>query len=87
MPISRLWGVGPKTELRLHELGFRTVGQMAAANPEALVRQIKWVSTAVLQAASSPASQSTINLAPDVNVPLPALPAPPPGPAKADDVW
>jgi uncharacterized protein YegL len=60
---------------------------LQANNPEALVRQIKWVSTAVLQAASSPASQSTINLAPDVNVPLPALPAPPLGPDKADDVW
>src|SRR5712691_5195344 len=29
LPISRLWGVGPKTELRLHEIGFRTIGQIA----------------------------------------------------------
>src|SRR5258706_9115723 len=32
LPISRLWGVGPKTEQRLHEFGFRTIGQVAAAD-------------------------------------------------------
>ncbi len=31
LPISRLWGVGPKTEARLARLGFRTIGQIAAA--------------------------------------------------------
>jgi uncharacterized protein YegL len=31
---------------------------LQASNPEALVRHIRWVSTAVLQAASSPASQT-----------------------------
>ena len=36
-PISRLWGVGPKTEARLHELGFRTIGQLALASRESLV--------------------------------------------------
>src|SRR5215510_3317561 len=40
LPISRLWGVGPKTEQRLHELGFRTIGAVAAANREALVRSL-----------------------------------------------
>ena len=60
---------------------------LQANNPEALVRQIRWVSTAVLQAASAPASQTTVNLAAGVNVPLPALPAPPPELHKADDVW
>jgi len=40
LPISRLWGVGPKTEIRLHELGFRTIGAVAAANREALVRSL-----------------------------------------------
>ncbi len=29
LPISRLWGVGPKTEARLHRLGFQTIGQIA----------------------------------------------------------
>src|SRR5499426_2541193 len=37
LPISRLWGVGPKTEQRLHELGFRTIGQLAKADREALL--------------------------------------------------
>jgi DNA polymerase IV len=40
LPISRLWGVGPKTELRLHEMGFRTIGQIAAASRERLVRSL-----------------------------------------------
>jgi DNA polymerase IV len=40
LPISRLWGVGPKTEHRLNELGFRTIGQVAAANRESLVRSL-----------------------------------------------
>src|SRR5439155_14244040 len=38
LPISRLWGVGPKTEQRLHEAGFHTIGEMAAAPRESLVR-------------------------------------------------
>jgi nucleotidyltransferase/DNA polymerase involved in DNA repair len=29
LPISRLWGVGPKTEARLHQMGFQTIGQIA----------------------------------------------------------
>ena len=40
LPISRLWGVGPKTEERLHELGFRTIGDVAAAERESLVRRL-----------------------------------------------
>src|SRR2546430_3067546 len=38
LPISRLWGVGPKTEQRLHGLGFRTIGQVAAAEREYLIQ-------------------------------------------------
>ncbi len=30
LPVARLWGVGAKAEQRLHELGLRTVGQLAA---------------------------------------------------------
>jgi nucleotidyltransferase/DNA polymerase involved in DNA repair len=40
LPISRLWGVGPKTEVRLHELGFHTIGQIAAADRESLVARL-----------------------------------------------
>jgi len=40
LPISRLWGVGPKTEVRLHEMGFRTIGQLASASRESLVRSL-----------------------------------------------
>jgi DNA polymerase-4 len=41
LPISRLWGVGPKTEVRLHEMGFRTIGQLASASRESLVRSLR----------------------------------------------
>ena len=36
LPVSRLWGAGPKTEARLQALGFRTIGDIAAADPRAL---------------------------------------------------
>jgi uncharacterized protein YegL len=58
---------------------------LRANTPEALVRYIKWVSTAVLKSASSPASQSK-QVAAGVNV---LIPAPPPEEVldSADDVW
>ncbi len=40
LPISRLWGVGPKTEERLKPLGIQTIGQMAALSREYLVREL-----------------------------------------------
>jgi DNA polymerase-4 len=36
LPVSRLWGVGPKTQDRLHQLGFRTIGSVAEADPKFL---------------------------------------------------
>jgi DNA polymerase-4 len=36
LPISRLWGVGPKTETRLHRMGFQTIGQIARTPPDTL---------------------------------------------------
>jgi DNA polymerase-4 len=37
LPISRLWGVGPKTEQRLLELGFHTIGSVRSRKKEDLV--------------------------------------------------
>jgi DNA polymerase-4 len=37
LPVGRIWGVGAKAERRLQQLGFRTIGQLAAA-PEQLLR-------------------------------------------------
>ena len=36
LPISRLWGVGPKTETRLKRLGLQTIGQIARMRAEEL---------------------------------------------------
>ncbi len=36
LPISRLWGVGPKTETRLRRLGLQTIGQIARMPAEDL---------------------------------------------------
>jgi DNA polymerase IV len=40
LPVSRLWGVGPKLEVRLHGLGLRQVGDLAAREPEWLTREL-----------------------------------------------
>jgi DNA polymerase-4 len=37
LPVRKLWGVGPKTEARLHELKISTIGDLAAVSPETLV--------------------------------------------------
>jgi DNA polymerase IV len=36
LPLSRLWGVGPKTEARLRDLGLQTIGQIAGTSVGAL---------------------------------------------------
>ncbi|MFT5434870.1 MAG: hypothetical protein ACI9OJ_005586 [Myxococcota bacterium] len=76
-----------------HEVLARFIGNpelkpLKATNPEALVNQIKWVSTAVLQSASAPASQTAGAPAPTANVPIPAPPVEvTDGPESATDVW
>jgi DNA polymerase-4 len=40
MPVSVLWGCGPKTEPRLHRLGLHTIGDVAAADPAWLAREL-----------------------------------------------
>ena len=36
LPITRIWGIGPVTTGRLHEIGIRTMGDLRAAVPERL---------------------------------------------------
>ena len=67
-------------------IGNAEMEPFQANNPEALVNYIKWVSTAVLKSASSPASQTSAD-AGGANVPIPAPPDPNAGPATPGDVW
>jgi DNA polymerase IV len=38
--VEALWGVGPATTQRLHDLGVRTVGELAALPPDTLMRRL-----------------------------------------------
>jgi DNA polymerase-4 len=40
LPVSRLWGAGPKTQARLERLGYRTIGDIAAADPARLTAEL-----------------------------------------------
>jgi DNA polymerase-4 len=40
LPVSRLWGAGPKTESRLLALGLRTIGDVASADPKFLTAKL-----------------------------------------------
>jgi DNA polymerase IV len=40
LPVERIWGVGPATAERLHALGLRTVGELAATPEAELVRAL-----------------------------------------------
>jgi uncharacterized protein YegL len=68
-------------------IGNTEIKPLVAKNAETLVKQIKWVSTAVLQSASSPASQTKGSQTPGTNVPIPVVPADLNSPNGADDVW
>jgi uncharacterized protein YegL len=67
-------------------IGTTDIKPLAANNPEALVKHIKWVSTAVLKSASSPASTTKDAATAGGNVPIP-VPLPDPSATSADDVW
>ena len=40
LPVSRLWGAGPKNEARLHHMGLHTIGDVATADPGFLSGQL-----------------------------------------------
>ena len=40
LPVSWLWGVGPKTQARLHQIGLHTIGEVANADPEFLCAKL-----------------------------------------------
>jgi DNA polymerase-4 len=40
LPVTRLWGVGPKTAQRLSELGIRSVADVRSASPDELERRL-----------------------------------------------
>ena len=63
-------------------IGHAEIQPLQASNAEDLVNYIRWASTAVLQAASAPASRAAGAPA-GSNVPLP----PPPAPSDANVVW
>jgi DNA polymerase-4 len=48
--VEALWGVGPATSKRLHDLGVRTVGDLAALPPDTLARRLGKASGAHLAA-------------------------------------
>ena len=78
-------GEDADTEVLQKFIGNPEVKPLQANNPEALVKYIKWVSTAVLKSASAPVSQTADSATPGTNVPIPMLPDS--GPTSADDVW
>ncbi len=72
-------------------IGHNEIKPLQANNPEALVNYIKWVSTAVLKSASSPASQAAAAAPagaatpPPIPTVAPATATPPPIPTAAAD--
>jgi uncharacterized protein YegL len=66
-------------------IGHKEIKPLVANSAPELVKYIKWASTAVLKAASSPASQVKGTADSGMNVPLPKPPDA--GPADAGDVW
>jgi len=55
-------------------IGHSELKPFEAKNAEMLVQQIKWVSTAVVQSVSAPASQALGQVSPGINVPIPKAP-------------
>jgi uncharacterized protein YegL len=66
-------------------IGHIELKPLQANNPEALVKQIRWVSTEVLKSASSPPSHTKGSSTSIPHVPVPVAPAL--EPSSAGDVW
>ena len=68
-------------------IGHTEIKPLQADNADALVKYIRWVSTAVVGAASSPPSQTTDTTAPGINIPIPAPPTIDQSKLTPGDVW
>jgi DNA polymerase IV len=60
LPVSRLWGVGAKGEKRLHDLGFRTIGQLAALPEDKLAGHFGDVGRRLWQLANGQHSRDVV---------------------------
>lgn len=80
-------GQDADTECLQAFIGHPEFKPLAANSPERLVQLIKWSSTAVVQSASAPASQTADGGEPLGNVPIPVPPDAADLPASAQDVW
>ncbi len=78
-------GEGVRLDVLQRFIGHNEIQPLVAKNSDQLVKYIRWASTAVLQAASAPASQTRAAPA-GVNVPLPP-PPPVAAPTDPNDVW
>ncbi len=84
--ISIAIGEDAEHEVLQKFIGHHELKPLQANNPEQLVNHIRWVSTAVLKSASSPASQASHGAAASgMNVPIPALPES--EPSSDADIW
>ena len=84
--ISIAIGEDADTDVLQKFIGNPEIKPLQANNSETLVNYIKWVSTAVLQSASSPASQSADAVTLSNNVPIPTPPDAVTS-SSAVDVW
>jgi uncharacterized protein YegL len=66
-------------------IGHSEIQPLQADSPDALIKRIKWVSTVVLKAASSPVSQPNQPNSGGGNIPIPVVP--PTVLNSASDVW
>jgi DNA polymerase-4 len=60
LPVGRLWGIGAKGEERLHRLGLRTVGQLAALSEAVLAAQFGEVGKHLWQLARGSDDRSVV---------------------------